>query len=113
VRGLNIIDETLNPSRERHAIFSADTKDINIEGLKGTQRIQDGKLANIYLKDSKNVLIKGCQANPGNGSFLRLEGNDMENVNVIGNDLSRVNTAFEFESNTLKKVLYKAANRLH
>jgi polygalacturonase len=112
LRNINITDETKDLSRERHAIFLVNTENITIKGLSGRQKIQDGELATIYLKDSKDALIQGCQAIPGNGSFLLLEGEEVENINVIGNDLSRANSTFKFENDILKKAFYQTANRL-
>ena len=109
---INITDETQDPSRERHAIFLVNTQNITIKGLSGRQKIQDGTLATIHLKDSKDAFIQGCKAIPGNGSFLLLEGEEVENINVIGNDLSRANNTFEFEKDILKKAFYQTANRL-
>ncbi len=98
--------------RERHAIFLVNSNDVEIDGLKGTQKIEDGKLATICLKDSKDVLINGSRAIGGNGSFLRLEGKERGEVSVIGNDLSRAKQVFEFENEKQKDLLFQAANRL-
>jgi polygalacturonase len=112
LRDINITDETEDSSRERHAIFLINTKDVEIDGLKGTQTIKDGKLATIVLKDSKDVFIKGCQAISGNGSFLQIEGKDIGTMSVIGNDLSGAKRVFEFENEKQKDLLFQAANRL-
>ncbi len=112
LRDINITDETQDSSRERHAIFLVNTKDVGIDGFKGTQTIKDGKLATIVLKDSKNVFVRGSQPIPGNGSFLRLEGKDLGPVSVIGNDLSGAKRVFEFESEKQKDLLFQTANRL-
>ena len=109
---INITDETQDPSRERHGIFLVNTQNITVTGLKGMQKIQEGKRASIYLKDSKDIFVQGCQAISGNKYFLKIEGDGIENINVIENDLSRVKTAFKFEDKTLKKVLFQTANRL-
>ncbi len=109
---INITDETQDSSRERHAIFLVNTKDVGIDGFKGTQTIKDGKLATIVLKDSKNVFVRGSQPIPGNGSFLRLEGKDLGPVSVIGNDLSGAKRVFEFETKRQKDLLFQTANRL-
>ncbi len=112
LRNIIIMDETEDLSRERHAIFLVNTQNITIKGLSGRQKIQDGTLATIHLKNSKDAFIQGCKAIPGNGSFLLLEGEEVENINVIGNDLSRANNTFEFEKDILKKAFYQTANRL-
>jgi len=112
LKDINITDETEYLSRERHAIFLVNSEDVEINGLKGRQTIQDGKLATVFLKDSKNVFVRGSQAIPGNGSFLKLEGKKLGTVSMIGNDLSGAKRVFEFESKKQKEFLFQAANRL-
>ena len=112
VRNLYINDNTREASRERHAIGLINTSHVSVEGLNGTQIVQDGKKSTIYLKDSKNVFVHGSRAIKGNGSFLRLEGKDVGTVSVIGNDLSGAKRVFEFETEKQKDLLFQRANRL-
>jgi polygalacturonase len=112
IRNLYLNDNTKKSYRERHAIGLINTSHVSVEGLRGTQIVQEGKRSSIYLKDSKDVLIEGCRAIPGKISFLRLEGIGCETVSVIGNDLSEVKKPFDFGDDFIEKTLFQAANRL-
>jgi len=117
VKGLSISDFEVhveNPIQplERHTLWGINLEDVIIDGLRGKLAVLNGKLATLNLKNCSNVFIRGCQAWEGTGTFLRLEGDKTERVNVIGNDLSEANKAFDVSKDIKRKAFYQSTNRL-
>jgi polygalacturonase len=112
VRGLTLTDvrlETEEPDG-RHALALDDLQDVNISGLACRQAPAAASL--LGLRQTHNVLIRGCRPEAADGVFLRLAGKDTASVSLIGNDFSHVGQLSEFADEAASASLRSAGNLL-
>jgi len=112
VRNLFIRDDAATSLHERHAVWGSNLSQVMLDGFNNRNRSSNKELADLLLRNCRDVLIRGCQPSDSATPFLRLEGDGTDRVTVVGNDLSASGTAFEFADGDLKSKLYESDNRL-
>jgi len=93
---------------ERPLLVCDDVKNLEVIGLKGQPKTTGAPT--ILLDDVAGAMIRGCIAPAGTDVFVRMRKNT-QRVSLIGNDLSRAQTAFDFKQGTPESVMYQANNR--
>lgn len=92
----------------RPAVTCEDVRNLDVDGLRA-HCVADGAPM-IVLSAVQGALIRGCSPPETASAFLRLQSGT-ERVSVIGNDLSRLTTRYQFDDLMLRRALYEAANR--
>jgi polygalacturonase len=116
VRGLRLRDvevtvEAEEKAEERSAIFGDALAEVEISGFRGMQSVPDGDLPAMDLHNCRNVLICGCRASAGTGTFLRLNGTGTSGITMMGNDLSSAGEAVSLDNDVREGALYQNSNR--
>ncbi|UCD27862.1 MAG: sulfatase-like hydrolase/transferase [Planctomycetota bacterium] len=93
----------------RPALFCEDVRDLSVGGLRAESTKDAAPV--IILNNVQTALIRGCIAATGTNRFLGLQG-ETKAVGVVGNDLSRAQTAFDFAPGTSRTALYESNNRM-
>jgi hypothetical protein len=110
VDGLTLRDVDLRCAEPDHrpALVCDDVCSLLVESL-SAQTTPDAS-AQIILSNTRYGFLRGCCPTETAAVFLRLQGGS-DHLNVVGNDLSRVQTPFSFDDPALRSGLYTAANR--
>ncbi|MHC4640950.1 MAG: glycoside hydrolase family 28 protein [Planctomycetota bacterium] len=110
VKGLKLrnIQLQLVKSDRRHALVAEDCENISIDDLDAPFS-QDAS-AMIQLTDIKGALIRGCRAQAGTDTFLKLQGPLSEGVVLTANDFSRVDRIAEKAPDLPKTALSLLSN---
>jgi hypothetical protein len=112
LENLFIRDEVESTTHERHAIWGLDLEDVTLSSLSPRQAALNERLALLLLKNSKNVLVRGCHAIRSTAAFLRLEGKQTDNVVVIDGNLRGVEKIIERGADVVGRVyLQSDSNR--
>ncbi len=105
---LRDIDLTYAQADARPALVCDDVHDLVVDHLNA--QVQPETTAQIYLKDTRGALLRGCRP-PTTKVFLRLAGTS-DRILVVGNDLANVRTPFTFAGTTPQSAVDAKANRL-
>jgi polygalacturonase len=110
VRGLTLTDVRLETDEPdgRHALAMDDVQKANISGLSCSQAPSGAAL--ISLRQTRDVLIRGCQPDAAGGTFLRLAGKDTAGIALIGNDFTRIGQLSEFADEAAPTSLRSTGN---
>jgi len=89
VEGITFKDVELSYNDEEHrpAMYFNDVENLKL--LNFDAQIADDAPGQLVLQNSRGVFINGCSPTSSN-VFLRLE-HDCENINVVGNNFSKIN----------------------
>lgn len=87
IKGLHVSWPDKLPSFFTHAIKCENVSNLIIDGFVGRQALPDSDIAAVALRRSRAFSIRNCQAAPGTGTFLSLDGASDRRV-LSGNDLS-------------------------
>jgi polygalacturonase len=96
VRGLTLANVRLETDQPdgRHALALDDVHDANISVLGCTSAANAAAL--VGLRNSRNVLFRGCRPLAAEGLFLRIAGKETGGIALIGNILTEVAKLSEF-----------------
>jgi len=110
VKGLKFrkIQLRLAESDKRHALVAEDVQNLSIDDL-DVPFSQDAA-ALIRLTDVKGAFIRGCTAQAGTDTFLKLEGSASEGIVLIANDLSGAAKIAKIAPNIPATALSQLAN---
>lgn len=78
----------------RNAIWVDKAEGLHFNGLVTRQAFDNSGEPALRLKDVKDLSLKNCQALEGTGTFLVLEGEESDDLRLIGNDLSQAEQAW-------------------
>ena len=81
---------------------------LELSGFRGRQSEGSG-LPAVWLRDVERAFVKGCWAPEGTGTFMHL-GDGVEDVTLLGNDLSQAAAAVSIESTPAPRV-FESGNR--
>lgn len=79
--------DTKETPSDRHALFGDHVEALRLSGFSARQSDPGGQRSVIYLKDSRDIAIRGSRAEPGATAFLYLDGINESEVLMEGNDL--------------------------
>jgi hypothetical protein len=79
----------------RSALRAEQVEDLDLRGFVAKQAPGPASAPVIHLTDAQGVSLRGCRAEPGAGTFLRLDGASTAGVSSIGNDLSAAKQVIE------------------
>lgn len=101
LRGLTLRDVRINWEPEEAppahlAVYADDVEDVLVDGLRSSALATGGDLPLLRLRRCRDVLMRGCRAPEGTGTFLELQGDETKGVALIGNDLRRAKRAVAF-----------------
>ncbi len=88
------IDLTLAHDDHRPALICDDVTDMKITGF-NAQSIPDTARGLIWFRQSKDVWIHGCRPTRPTRTFVRVDGDKSTGISLIGNDLSKTETAVD------------------
>ena len=104
-RNINIGSEKPD---QRPALICDDVQNLEIDRYIGAS--VPGGSPMMDIRDVQGAFIRGCPVPDGTDVFMRFEGKKNKHITVVGNDLSLVKTAFEFDKGASDKCLYKSDN---
>ena len=87
----------------RHAMVFDDVENLAVDSLDAA--FWPGGAPLFSLLQVREALIRGCQPQAKDGTFLKLAGDRSRNIALIGNDLSKVGQPSEVEPGTPENVL--------
>ncbi|MBI4026565.1 MAG: hypothetical protein HY360_16380 [Verrucomicrobia bacterium] len=76
----------------RSAVRAEHVENLDINGLISRQALPDSDAAAVDLTDVRGASVRGCRAEPGTGTFLRVDGAST-GIHDLGNDLSEIKQA--------------------
>lgn len=105
-----LIDWTDATGNWQNEILVTNTKNVEISGFSSSQYKPTSAIPVIHLCDVQGASICGCKSETID-TFLLVDGNLSQDINVIGNDLSHAANAFKF-NDVDDSILFETANRL-
>jgi len=112
VKGLKLhdVDFKLEEPDQRPALMCDDVKGLDIDGLGGDTPGGDQPL--VRLTGVKGAFVRGCCAQTGTKTFLRVEGSTSEQITLVGNDLSQAENTVAKDDDVPAPAVFECGNRL-
>ena len=80
----------------RSAVRAQSVEGLDLNGLIARQAPGPAEAPVVHLSDVRRAHLSNCRAEPGTGTFLRLDGAATEEITSFGNELGRARSAFSF-----------------
>jgi polygalacturonase len=95
-RGLRLKDVRveLRAPDARPSLVCSDVRDLELSAWRASL---SGESAAVVLNDSRDVFIHGCQAAPNTRTYLRVEGQQTQNIRLVANQLSEAKQVVDLD----------------
>ena len=110
VKGLNMRNVSVNWAEEAEAKWQSamvikNVEDFVIDSFSGRQGLKNGKDPAIVLDSVTDGVIRNSRATDGTNTFIHVQGNTADHVNIKYNETRKAKKEITFEKEELKKAI--------
>jgi hypothetical protein len=112
IHNLVIEDETPHGQFESYFVWGQNLRDMTLTGFQNHQAIANQNQPLLWFENANGLFISGCQPVSANTPFVSLNGEETNDVAVMGNDFSKVSSPLHTAAGVNSQQIYLNQNRM-